>query len=453
MSCTNFDLLSVLNPEIRAMKALGFWKSEDKNSMYNCLLYKAYGGVVWLGMAIFQLFGFMLVYKNWHTLSMGDVSSVLFLYITTMNTQTVTTCIILNVDRLHSIIHQLQSEVMQLKTEKHVLVAKRLKTSGDKVRKYFYAILSFVLLAHPVLKLVTKDKEPFYATYIPPALGHVGMLVFQEIMTAVSGCAGCSYICLDMNLMIGISIQIETLKDILRESNDIGILMECIQRHEQIIRLVDNVQHLLCVGLSIHFFNDVLLFCTTLFKVLETGVDFSELIIILPYSLTTIFIMFVHCWYGNDIIHRSAGITNAVFDTNWIGAKLPMQKTVILFMTLTQEPLRIRLAATLFPLVSGTQKYTNTAETKLTTPHIQKHQCKPRYVMTMGNPKTVSDAVNPAKNTVIDIPMDLTSLGNTSLASVIGTTPIPIQNPMNISMTHATGSHEKLPSSNFKCFK
>nr|CAH7735675.1 unnamed protein product [Callosobruchus chinensis] len=176
------------------------------------------------------------VFVSWHTISIADISSVLFLYVTTFNTQTVTTCIFLNVDKLHSIIHQLKSDVMQLKTKKHVLVAKQLKKSGDFVRRYFYATLSFVLLVQPVLKLVRKDKEPFYASYIPPALGHMGMLVFQEVMTAITGYAGCNYICLDINLMIGISIQIETLKDILRESHDIDILLECIKRHEQIVR-------------------------------------------------------------------------------------------------------------------------------------------------------------------------------------------------------------------------
>ncbi|VEN64647.1 unnamed protein product [Callosobruchus maculatus] len=239
---------------------------------------------------------------------------------------------------------------MQLKTEKHVSMAKRLKKTGDFVRKYFYTTLSFVLLVQPVLKLVRKDKELFYASYIPPALGHMGMLVFQEIMTAISGSVGCYYICLDINLMIEISIQIEILKDILRESHDIDIIFECIKRHEQIVRLVDNVQHLLRIGLSIHFFNDALKFCTTLFKILEMEVDVGEFMFILPYSLTTIFIMFVHCWYGNDIIYRSASITNAIFESKWIGANLPRQKIVILFMALTKRPLRIRLAGGLFTM-------------------------------------------------------------------------------------------------------
>ncbi|VEN64646.1 unnamed protein product [Callosobruchus maculatus] len=253
-------------------------------------------------------------------------------------------------DRLHAIIHQLKSEVMQLKTKKHVLMAKRLKKTGDFVRKYFYATMSFVLVIQPVVKLVTKDKEPFFASYIPPSMGHIGMLVFQEIMTAISSCVCCYYICLDMNLMIEISIQIETLKDILRGSNDIGIIFDCIRRHEQIVRLVKNVQHILHVGMSISFFTGVLLFCTTSFKVLEMEATSSELMFLLPYSLGVTFILFIHCWYGNDIIYRSAGISTAVFDSKWIGAKIPMQKTVILFIMFTKDPLRIQLAGGLFTM-------------------------------------------------------------------------------------------------------
>nr|CAH7735681.1 unnamed protein product [Callosobruchus chinensis] len=47
---------------------------------------------------------------------------------------------------------------------------------------------------------------------------------------------------------------------------------------------------------------------------------------------------------------RSGGITNAIFDSNWIGAKLSMQKTIILFMAFTKDPLRIRLAGGLFDM-------------------------------------------------------------------------------------------------------
>nr|CAH7735429.1 unnamed protein product [Callosobruchus chinensis] len=178
----------------------------------------------------------MFVYQKWHNISIGDISSVLFLYMDTFNIQAVTTCIFLNVDRLHAIIHQLKSDELQLKTAKYVLLAKRLKKSGDFIRKYYYGLLSFILLVQPALKLLRKDKEPFYATYIPPALGQMGMLVFQEVMTAIAGYAGCYNVILDVNLMIVIRIQIEILKDILNELDDINVTFECIKRYEQIMR-------------------------------------------------------------------------------------------------------------------------------------------------------------------------------------------------------------------------
>nr|CAI5827439.1 unnamed protein product [Callosobruchus analis] len=264
------------------------------------------------------------------------------------NTQLITTCIFLNVDRLHIIIHQLTSDILQLKAESHVQIAKQLKKSSDSIRKYYYSSLIFILLVRPALKFLARDKEPFYPTYIPPALGHIGILVFQEVMIAVAGYAGCNYCCLDMNLMTGISIQIETLKDILCQSDDIDVIFECIKRHQQIVRLVDNVQHIQRIGVSVNFFTGILLVCTTLFKILEMEV--SELMFALPYSVGTMFVMFIHCWYGDDIIHRSAGITNAIFSSNWIDAKLSMQKTVILFMAFTKNRLRIRLAGGLFDM-------------------------------------------------------------------------------------------------------
>nr|CAH7735680.1 unnamed protein product [Callosobruchus chinensis] len=236
MSCSDFDLLSVLTPEIWAMKVLGFWKSENNNSMYSSFFYKTYRSAIWLGMTIFQVFGYMFVYQKWHTISIGDISSVMFLNVSIFNVQLVTTCIFFNLDRLHIIIHQLTSDILQLKTERHVQIAKQLKKSGDFIRKYYYSLLIFILLVQPALKLLSRDKEPFYASYIPPVLGHIGVLVFQEIITAVAGYAGCNYCCLDMNLMTGISIQIDTLKDILCESDDIEVIFECIERHQQIVR-------------------------------------------------------------------------------------------------------------------------------------------------------------------------------------------------------------------------
>nr|CAH7745526.1 unnamed protein product [Callosobruchus chinensis] len=337
-SINDFDLLSPLTPEIRVLKLLGFWRSENKDSMYNSIFYKIYTCIVLLGMTLFQLFGYMHVYQKWRTISIDDITSVLFVYIHIFNIQTVITCIFLNMDRLHIIIRQLKTEVLKPKAHRHVEIAKRLKKSGDFVRKYYYGCCSFVLLVQPLLKLWKKETEPFFASYIPPLLGEIGVLVFQEVMVMFGGYACCNYVILDVNLMIAISIQIEILKDILSESDDINVIFE----------LVNNVQHIFRIGMTIHFFTGVVVFCTTLFKILEVEVSSNEFMFLLPYTSAIILIIFAHCWFGNDIICRSADLTNAIFSSNWIGSNLATQKTIILFMTFNKEPLSIHLAGGLF---------------------------------------------------------------------------------------------------------
>ncbi|CAH1962230.1 unnamed protein product [Acanthoscelides obtectus] len=201
-----------------------------------------------------------------------------------------------------------------------------------------------------MVKLLKKDKEPFFASYIPPVMGQMGVLVFQEIMIMILGHAGCVYIILDINLMIAISIQVEILKDILTEVADIDGIIQCIKRYEQIIRLVENVQHIFRVGMSIHFLTGILIFCTTLFKLMEVEVDYSQCTFLIPYSFAIISILFNHCWFGNDIIYRSSDLTHAIFRSRWVGSKLSTQKTLILFMAFTKKPLSINLASGLFTM-------------------------------------------------------------------------------------------------------
>ncbi|VEN46770.1 unnamed protein product [Callosobruchus maculatus] len=79
-------------------------------------------------------------------------------------------------------------------------------------------------------------------------------------------------------------------------------------------------------------------------------VDPSQSIFLVPYSIAIMLIIFVHCWFGNDIIYRSGDLTNAIFSSKWIGSKLPTQKTLIMFMAFTKKPLSIHLVSGLFTM-------------------------------------------------------------------------------------------------------
>nr|CAH7745521.1 unnamed protein product [Callosobruchus chinensis] len=316
----------------------------EKNVYYSCItIYnKTYRCLVLLGMAFFQLLGYMYVYKEWHTISVGDVASIMSIYIQIFNIQATVTCLVLNMDKLHIIIRQLKTGLMKPKVKRHVMIAERLKKFGNFVRKYYYGSCSFVILVQPVVMYLKKDKELFFMSYVPPIMGHWGVFYFQGIIRFFVGYSSCT----------SVSLNIEILKDILSESDNIDVIFECVKRHEQIVRLLENVQHIIHFGMSTHFCIGVLVFGTTLFTVLEMEVDLSQSIFLVPYSIAIILIIYVHCWFGNDIIYRSADLTNAIFSSKWIGSNLPTQKTLIIFMAFTNKPLSIHLVSGLFTMTT-----------------------------------------------------------------------------------------------------
>ncbi|CAH1967303.1 unnamed protein product [Acanthoscelides obtectus] len=222
-----------------------------------------------------------------------------------------------------------------------------MKKSGDLVRKYYYCSSVFVIIAHPLVNLTRPEKEPLYTGYTPPQIGVVGLLTFQAVMTIYLVFLCSTYVSLDANLLIEIGIQIEILKDVLENSEDIDIF-ECVQRYAEIQRLHDKVQRIFRVGISVNFLTGVLIFCTTLFRILEVVV--SELMFMLPYSFAIILIIYIHCWFGNELIYRSNGITQAIFKSKWIGRDRSIQKNLIIFMMFTKKPIHIDLAGGLLTM-------------------------------------------------------------------------------------------------------
>ncbi|VEN46769.1 unnamed protein product, partial [Callosobruchus maculatus] len=211
-------------------------------------------------MAFFQLLGYMYVFKEWDTISVGDVATIMSVYVQIFNIQTVFTCLILNMDRLHTIIRQLKTELMKPKAQRHIMIAKRLKRFGGFVRNYYYGTSTFIIFMQPVVMFIRNDKELFFMSYVPPIMGHSGVFYFQGIIRPFLGYSTCTHVSLHVNLMIEISIQIEILKDILSESDNIDVIFECVKRHEQIVRLVNNVQHIIHIGTSTQFCIGVLVF-------------------------------------------------------------------------------------------------------------------------------------------------------------------------------------------------
>ncbi|VEN45132.1 unnamed protein product [Callosobruchus maculatus] len=70
----------------------------------------------------------------------------------------------------------------------------------------------------------------------------------------------------------------------------------------------------------------------------------------LPYFFAIILVLFIHCWFGNELIYRSHGITESIFSSNWIGSNLATQRVLLMFMTFTKRPLKIKLGGGFFTM-------------------------------------------------------------------------------------------------------
>nr|CAI5833091.1 unnamed protein product [Callosobruchus analis] len=307
------------------------------------------GGLFTMSVPLFvSLLGYMYVYIKWDTITVSDISSVLFVYIQCFNNMTVISCIFCNMETLQSIIGQLQSEVFRPKSKKHVDIAKQLKKSGDLIRRYCFVTCFSIIFLYPLTKLLGKNRQLLYTAYTPSWISFTNLFVFQEIVTIYSVFICSSYLTLDANLMIEIAIQIEIMKDTLESNTDISLIFGYIKYFDEILRLSGRVQHIFSIGISVYFVTGILVVCTTLFRIMEVTID--ELVFLLPYFTAIILILFIHCWFGNELIYRSQGITESIFCSNWIGSNLVTQRVLLMFMTFTKRPLKIKLGGGVFTM-------------------------------------------------------------------------------------------------------
>nr|CAI5824270.1 unnamed protein product [Callosobruchus analis] len=95
----NLDLVSLLEPDIIALKLIGFWKSSKDVSSFNRFYYRIYRGVVAVSIVVYIIFGFMYLYEKRETLTLVDFNSVMFIHTTGVTNPMMVVSIFLNIER------------------------------------------------------------------------------------------------------------------------------------------------------------------------------------------------------------------------------------------------------------------------------------------------------------------------------------------------------------------
>ncbi|VEN56477.1 unnamed protein product [Callosobruchus maculatus] len=316
------DLVSLLEPDIIALKLVGFWKSSDDVSSFNRFYYRIYRGVVVASTLVYLVCGFMYLYDKRETLTLVDVNSVMFIHTTNVTNPMMVVSIFLNIRRLHAMIRQLESAAFQPKSQKEFLYVYKWKRSSYFIKKIFYGVNIFLVTTGPIVAMLQGKCAP-QATYIPPWIYWRVYFWFQSTLTVYNATMASIYVSVLTTLLIEAIIQVACLKERLHCTEDKKYLVESIKRHLQIIFGVINI-------------------CTTLSLVLE--VTFIDLLFMIPYLGEIILIIYVHCFYGSILASESEEIAYSLFSSKWVSADVSHKRNLAIFMIFSNKKITIRLA-------------------------------------------------------------------------------------------------------------
>ncbi|XP_072762243.1 odorant receptor 43a-like isoform X2 [Anoplolepis gracilipes] len=122
--------------------------------------------------------------------------------------------------------------------------------------------------------------------------------------------------------------------------NKTGRLSEHILHHLYIIRLAKIINNVFSQVIFVQFFASIIILCTLLyyFSSHMTIIDISTLIVLLICMFVQIF---VYCWAGNEVILKSTGLGEAVYQMDWILMPINEQKDLLVIMKRSTRPIKL----------------------------------------------------------------------------------------------------------------
>ncbi|KAH8415833.1 hypothetical protein KR222_001915 [Zaprionus bogoriensis] len=121
-----------------------------------------------------------------------------------------------------------------------------------------------------------------------------------------------------------------------------GMLIACIRYHQQIASYVQGFNSLVTyiVGVEALIFGSIiclLLFCLNIIS------SHTQMISIVMYILTMLYVLYTYYNRANDLVIESARVSQAVYDVPWYEGDVRFRKTLLIFLMQTQMPLVIRV--------------------------------------------------------------------------------------------------------------
>ncbi|XP_044766729.1 odorant receptor 4-like [Coccinella septempunctata] len=127
------------------------------------------------------------------------------------------------------------------------------------------------------------------------------------------------------------------------------IFHKLIQHHQQILVFSRRLNRMFNYYTFIQMALCILLFCTAMYRLSIVEFDNLDFLPILAFIGTISIQLFLYCWFGNEVNHKSSKLHWAAYQSDWVGSPMSFQKKLCVFMRKTKEPIQI-YALSFFPL-------------------------------------------------------------------------------------------------------
>ncbi|XP_012524485.2 putative odorant receptor 85d [Monomorium pharaonis] len=142
-------------------------------------------------------------------------------------------------------------------------------------------------------------------------------------------------------------------------SNRTNRLSEHIRHHLYIIRFAEMANEIFNQVLFVQFFASILVLCSSVYY-LSSHITITDFIKLAIYTLCMFVQIFVYCWAGNEVIRKSIGLSEAVYQMDWILMTISEQKDLLMIMKRSTRPIKFTSS---FLVTLSLDSYTNILKT------------------------------------------------------------------------------------------
>ncbi|KAL9921930.1 odorant receptor 43a [Glossina fuscipes fuscipes] len=149
------------------------------------------------------------------------------------------------------------------------------------------------------------------------------------------------------------------------EEHQFAALTACITYYSRIARYVKNFNILVTYIVCVEFLLFGAIICSLLFcmNIIDSS---TQIISIVMYILTMLYVLFTYYWHANEVIMESVQVSEAAYALPWYNCSKRFRKTILLFIMQSQQPLQI-MVGNVYPMTLTTfQSLLNTSYTYFT---------------------------------------------------------------------------------------